>query len=315
VEREIARWLDDERWEDVARSTHRLQRIQIHVFRRWLEKREVHSVRDISREVLRAYVQDERDAGRKASTIAVKVYVVRSWLRWLADEGLIPHVPRIRAPRRDIPPLHVPTVEQIEAVVKACNDGTPQGYRDGALILTLYGSGCRVSDAAGLDLDDLDLDERSAHVRAGKGDKPRTIWLTGRAADALRVYVDRYRQPTAVPKHARAVFTTRVGTRISTEMIRHVVTRRGRLAGLEGLHPHLFRHAAATHMLDDGAGLRHVQELLGHSHIASTQRYTHLSSDSLRRTVERFHPHSTQPPDRPTPSSSTPDPGAAPDRR
>jgi integrase/recombinase XerC len=290
VEREIARWLDDERWDEAARATRRTTRLQIELFRKWLAKHNVTDVRDITRDVFGAYLDDAREAGFKASTVALKAWVVRSWLTWLYDEGRITRVPRVRTPKFEPPPIQVPTVEQIDAVIRACEDGTPQGFRDRALVLLLYGSGCRVGEASRLDLDDLDLAAATAYVARGKGERARTIWLTERAVAALREYVDRYRLPVSAPRHVRAVFTSRVGTRLTADMMRLAVRKRASSVGLS-IHPHLFRHAVATHMLSEGGELRHVQAMLGHKQITSTQRYTHPSAGEIRATVERFHPH------------------------
>lgn len=290
VEREIARWLGDERWDEAARATRRVTKLQIEIFHRWLIDRGVLDVRDITRDVFRAYLDHGRDSGLKASTVALKAWVVRSWLTWLHDEGLIQRVPRVRSPRFEPPPIEVPTVEQIDTVVQACEDGAPQGYRDKALVLLLYGSGCRVGEASRMDLDDLDLATATAYVSRGKGDRARTIWLTERAVGALREYTEQYRLPVAAPRHARALFTSRVGTRLSTDMMRLAVRKRAASVKLE-IHPHLFRHAVATHLLSEGGELRHVQAMLGHQQITSTQRYTHPSAGEIRKTMEKFHPH------------------------
>lgn len=292
VEREIERWLEDESWE-ATRATYKLRRVQVGLFGKWLASRGVLNVRDINRDLFRAYLQGERDRGRKASTVATKASVIRSWLSWLADGGLIAAVPRVRAPRVIRPPVSVLTVEQIEALVGACDDGSPQGVRDRAIILLLYGSGMRVSEAVALNIDDLDLPAGTGHIDAGKGDRSRTFWFPTRAAEAIRDYLERCRLPVTIPRHARALFTSRNSTRLSGDGIRLVIRQRAAAAGLNvRVHPHLFRHSAATHLLNSGADLRLVQAILGHTDLVSTQRYTHVNAQQIAETVARYHPHS-----------------------
>ncbi len=319
VDREIDRWLE----EDVkvrfkSRDTWRGKQSQAHMFRDWCLQRGILRVQEITRDSLRDYFIQSRERGYALSSLRTRSAILRSWLTWLVDEGLIPRVPRFDTPTPDRKLPRRVEQQHIEAILDACNDGTGYGARDRAIILTLYGAGCRVSEVAKLNVDDLELERSRARVH-GKGSRSRIVALTPPAVEALRAYLARFRMLPAKPKDLDALFTTRVGTRMGREMIRVMVKRRGEAAGIPWIHPHLFRHAAATHLLDAGADIRHVQEVMGHVSITSTQLYTQVSVERMAETVARYHPHAVKPTPGPnpsaTPSSSTPDPSAAPDRR
>lgn len=291
VQREVDRWIEDEvKFRTKSRDTWRGKRSQIRAFHAWCLQRGVLRVEDLTRDVLRDYLRQSREDGYALSSLRTRAAILRSWLSWLAEEGLIARVPRIETPKpeRELP--RIPTPEQIETILQACEDRTPYGHRDRTLILFLYGSGCRVSEASKLEMSDLELDQSRARVM-GKGARRRIAALTSRAVEALGQYIQTHRFPAWKPKDVDAVFTTRHGTRMSRDMIGRAIKQRCRRAGLPWVHAHLLRHAAATHLLNSGADLRRVQEVLGHVAITSTQIYTHVSVEQMAQTVERFHPH------------------------
>ncbi len=163
------------------------------------------------------------------------------------------------------------SVEQVEQLI-----GAVESNRDRAILELFYATGCRRNELGDLRVEDINFNARSILVRRGKGDKDRRVLFGGKAAEALKTYLrDRRRGP---------VFGVCPAT------LWKVVRRAAKRANLEGVHPHTLRHSFATHLLEDGADLRAIQELLGHSSVGTTQHYTHLQTASLRNTLERFHP-------------------------
>jgi integrase/recombinase XerC len=177
-----------------------------------------------------------------------------------------------------------------EAVAVAEQGGGPLATRDVAMLEVLYASGMRVSELCGLDLDDLDA-ERSVVRVFGKGRKERTIPIGRPAWRALDAWISRGRPQLVIPESRAAVFVGERGRRINPRVVRRVVHRALRVVeGAPDLGPHGLRHAMATHLLEGGADLRSVQEMLGHASLATTQIYTHVTDDRLRNAYEQAHP-------------------------
>jgi integrase/recombinase XerC len=221
------------------------------------------------------------ETGRAPATRSRHRAALRTFFAWRAREiGRADGSPAhgLRGPRSGRPLPRVPSEPAAEA---ACESAVSP--RDRALVELLYGSGLRVSEAAALDWADLDLSEGTVEVRRGKGGKARRVPLPGEALRALR----RLREGAA----DGPVFRNRRGGRLSDRSMRRIVRRQGLQAGVGGLHPHALRHACATHLLDRGADLRSIQEILGHRNLSTTQRYTHVSRAGLREVHRRAHPH------------------------
>jgi integrase/recombinase XerC len=176
------------------------------------------------------------------------------------------------------------------ALAAAAESDGPLALRDVAILETLYATGIRVSELAGLDLDDLDTHRRTLRV-LGKGRKERTVPIGGPALRALAVWLNGPRQTLAGPEAGTAVFLGAQGRRIDPRVVRRIVHQALRaVEGAPDLGPHGLRHAMATHLLDGGADLRSVQEMLGHASLATTQIYTHVTDDRLRRAYQQAHP-------------------------
>jgi len=242
--------------------------------------------------VLRRYLTTLRPRGLAPRTVARKISAIRAFFGWLAESGRLPASPAadLRLPRR---PRDLPKVLSQDEVQRLLDhvpaDPTWQDARDRALLETLYSTGARVSELSGLDLADLDLHDGTALLR-GKGRRERLAGLGTPCIDALDEYFEAL-AATRVRKDRRAVFLNRFGNRLTTRGIARVLEKRVAAAGLrKGVSPHTLRHSFATHMLQAGANLREVQELLGHRSVASTQVYTHLTLDHLMRVYERAHP-------------------------
>ncbi len=228
------------------------------------------------------------------ASVARKVAAVRTWMRWLRRRRVIETCPaeELATPkvRRGLPTLL--SVDAAKEVVEAPRPDTPEGVRDRALLELLYGSGLRLSELCGLDLDALDL--RAAEARVlGKGSKERVVPLGARCVEALTRWLEVRGQLVSPrrPGDARALFLTSRGRRLYPRGVRRVVQAYGALgAGRADLHPHALRHTCATHMLDGGADLRAIQELLGHASLSTTQRYAHVSMEHLMRVYDAAHP-------------------------
>lgn len=241
---------------------------------------------------LRRYLTTLRPRRLAPRTVARKISAIRAFFAWLAESGKIPASPAtdLRVPRR---PRDLPKVLSQEEVQRLLDyvpdDPTWRDARDKALLETLYSTGARVSELAGLNLADLDVFDGTALLR-GKGRRERLAGLGSPCVDSLEAYFDAL-AVAGDRKDGRALFLNRFGGRLSARGIARVLDKRVAAAGLRrGVSPHTLRHSFATHMLQAGANLREVQELLGHRSVASTQIYTHLTLDHLMRVYEQAHP-------------------------
>jgi site-specific recombinase XerD len=244
--------------------------------------------------VVRRYLAALSAEGYARASLARKGAALRSFFGLLARRGLVPHDPtkRLAAPKGQRRLPKVLRREQVTALLAAPDPSTPVGLRDRALLELLYASGARVSEAVGLDLDALELTAGQARL-FGKGSKERVVPLAGPACQALERWIDRGRPRLLAPAALTvqtAVFVNRRGDRLSPRDARTVVSRAAAAAGLGAVSPHTLRHSYATHLLEGGADLRSVQELLGHVALSTTQTYTHLSRGHVRTTYDRTHP-------------------------
>lgn len=245
---------------------------------------------------LRAWLGEMSRGGAARSSIGRRVASVRTFYDWAQRTGRIAADPALKlaAAKRS---RHLPSIvsapeaaEILGAAAVAADDGDPRATRDRAMVELLYASGIRVGELAGLDIDDVDLEARVATV-LGKGARERTVPFGAPAADALRDWLTQARPRLATADSGPALFLGARGRRIDQRQVRsavHAVT--SRLSPGTDLAPHGLRHTAATHLLDGGADLRSVQELLGHRSLATTQLYTHVSIERLKESYARAHP-------------------------
>jgi len=288
-------------------------------------------VGDVDVEDLREWQWQSAKSGQSKATAARRASTVRGLFGWAVDEEIVAVNPaqRLVSPKRGRTLPAVATADALDGVLAAASEraagGDPVSLRDHALLELLYGSGARVSEVCGLDLDDIDHDRRTLLLR-GKGDKDRVVPFGLPAARALEAYLVRARPvlrargleaaaPAAitgpdsgrggrggsfVPAAAagsangaggRAVFLGAKGFRLGPRAVHALVSRTvAPSVGAEVLGPHALRHSAATHLLDGGADLRAVQEILGHASLGTTQIYTHVSAERLREVYRRAHP-------------------------
>jgi integrase/recombinase XerD len=240
-----------------------------------------------------AFVDDLDERGYARSTRARKIAALKSMFRFLREEGLVDENPteQLRAPRpgRTLPKAL--SIEQVDLLLGAVyKDDTPEGARDAAMFEVLYGAGLRVSELVGLDLRDLDLESGSVRC-IGKGSKERVVPLHAHAIESVGTYLETIRPVRERQAQEQALFLNRNGRRITRQAFWLRLKRAARAAGIsDHITPHTLRHSFATHMLRGGASLRHVQEMLGHASIATTQIYTHLTSEHVREEYDRAFP-------------------------
>ena len=259
----------------------------------WAERGGISGPVDVDRTVLRRYVAFLTTSGKARRSVARKVSALRRYFGWLERTGAVPADPTLglSAPRGDgrLPRvLHQDEVNQLlDDPPAAARDEPPSvRARDDVVLEVLYGSGLRVGELCDLDLTDLDLDRGRATVW-GKGGKQRVVPLSEPAVDALRRWVGDARLDLVdAGSPDGALLLNRRGRRLTPRDVRRIVDRRA----TSPTHPHALRHTFATHLLDGGADLRVVQELLGHADLATTQRYTHVSRERLRAVYDATHP-------------------------
>jgi integrase/recombinase XerC len=254
------------------------------------------SLGGLSLGILRGWLGAMSSAGQARSTLARRAAAARTFTAWALREELIPVDPalRLRAPKRGKTLPAVLQQSQIgtlfEQLAAAAAEGEPVAVRDRAMVELLYATGIRVSELAGLDLEDVDHERRTLRV-LGKGNKERTVPFGLPAATALDDWLRRGRGRLAIEASGAALFLGRRGRRVDPRQVRSVAAQLfGQLGDTAATSPHALRHSTATHLLDGGADLRSVQEILGHSSLATTQIYTHVSVDRLRRSYEQAHP-------------------------
>ncbi|HMR48464.1 MAG TPA: tyrosine recombinase XerC [Arachnia sp.] len=249
---------------------------------------------EVSLATLRAWLADAVEEGAASSTIQRKVSCVRGFFRWTVREGHLATDPasRLKSPKRRRRLPEVPTASAVNQVLDAAEasvgeEDTALGRRDLALLELLYASGLRVSELCGLALAQLDLDQRVVRP-VGKGGKQRTVPFGVPAEEALRAWLE-LRREIAHPRSPDLVFLGARGGALDPRVARRVVNRATASEGAQ-VSPHALRHAMATQLLEGGADLRSVQELLGHASVATTQIYTHVSSERLREAFAAAHP-------------------------
>ena len=247
--------------------------------------------RVISRYLLRLHEQGYSDTTR-----ARKVASTKSLFGFLLEEGIVTRdsTENLSSPRlgRSLP--EALSVEDVETLLDSATHGdTPESRRDHAMLELLYAAGMRVSELVSLDLDDVDLEQ--ATVRCfGKGSKERVIPIHEQSIEAVREYLNTARELFTHKRRSQALFLNRRGERLTRQGFWLILKGHAKRAGISvNITPHTLRHSFATHLLMGGAPLRHVQELLGHASITTTQVYTHLTSDHVRAEYDKAHPRAS----------------------
>ena len=254
-------------------------------------------IAEISLPLIRSWLATQQVRGGARTTLSRRATSIRLFTKWATKRGyLASDVGSTLAtpkPHRTLPGVLTQgdAVTALDSMAtRAAEFDTPTSIRDVALVELLYATGARVSEVCGLDLEDLDFNRNTIRV-LGKGNKERMIPMGAPAVKALNTYIESARGLLANDKSARALFLGARGKRIDQRAVRTIVYEAlSALEGVERMGPHALRHSAATHLLEGGADLRTVQEILGHSSLATTQIYTHVSTERLRQAFKQAHP-------------------------
>jgi len=261
-------------------------------FFQFLRIKQVSSLDEVDKQVLRDYMAWLMELGVAKPSIARKLSAIRSFYRYLLRENRVSANPLEKAssPKLDRRLPSFLTAEETVRLLETPDLSTPQGLRNRALLELLYASGMRVSELESLNIEQLNMETNEIRVW-GKGSKERVVLIGEPAANALNNYLAQGRPVLLGRKKTDAVFLNQFGGRLPARRIQKILDRCAQKAGIEKrVHPHILRHTFATHLLDGGADLRVVQELLGHAQLATTQVYTHVSQSQARKIYQSAHP-------------------------
>ena len=258
-------------------------RIDLEVFLKFIDKTPLEKVDYL---FLRKFLAQLRTQHYRARTLTRKLSSLRSFFKFLHREGFVKENPAIllMSPKLDKTLPKFLSEDEIVKFIEAASIKSASGKRDRAILETLYSTGIRVSELVSLSVSDVDLISNIAKV-SGKGKKERIVPIGDKALDAIRDYLqDRHH-------NSRALFLNKNGTRLTDRSVRNIVNKHITAACLtQKISPHVLRHSFATHMLNRGADLRSVQELLGHINLSTTQIYTHVTTDRLKEVYNKAHP-------------------------
>ena len=246
---------------------------------------------------LRSWLANQQVKGASRTTISRRAVSVRIFIKWAVknkylekDVGATLATPKGHRTLPEVLGIDDAKVAMDSMATRAAEEETPMSLRDVAMVEMLYATGARVAELCGLDLGDIDYNRQTIQV-LGKGNKERVIPLGNPAMRALRKWLDEGRQQLVNEKSEKAVFLGARGKRIDQRAVRTVVYEAlSAIEGIERMGPHALRHSAATHLLEGGADLRTVQEILGHASLATTQIYTHVSTERLQKAFKQAHP-------------------------
>jgi integrase/recombinase XerD len=257
----------------------------------WLRKRGA-PLRDVGTEELAAFLGQRKQEGLNAASLRITTVHLKVFFRWLAARGNLEMDPAepLLSPRPDgtLPEtLHASEIARLLESIDPC---APLGRRDKAILELFYSSGLRLSELCGLRLESIDFDEGFLRI-TGKGNKTRVVRMGRKAREAIEAYLSNERPSLVGKRTSSHLFLSVRGTPLSPDRVRQIVKERAKQAGVEqSIYPHLLRHSFATHLLEGGADLRVIQELLGHADISTTQIYTHVDRQRLKSVHKRFHP-------------------------
>jgi integrase/recombinase XerC len=248
------------------------------------------SLKNVNKQTLRSYLSYLIEGGFAKSSIARRLSAIRSFYRYLMREQLINHSPAETtvSPRLDKRLPAFLTEEEVKRLIEAPNLTTPQGQRDRALLEMLYASGLRISELVSMNREQVNLATNEIRVW-GKGSKERVVLIGIPAARALTEYIEQGRTTLLGDKKNDALFVSKYGERLTARRVQKILGKYARTIGKK-VHPHMLRHTFATHLLDGGADLKVVQELLGHADLSSTQIYTHVTRGRARQIYLAAHP-------------------------
>lgn len=267
------------------------------LYREFLEKRDKTQLAQIVRDDIIAFQKDQLAEGFAVSTIERRLSAIKGLHRFALREGYVETDPAqaIPLPKKPARLPDVLSIEQISSLLDSIDTSTPIGKRDATMLEVLYGCGLRVSELVNLDRSHMLVDEGFLRV-FGKGSKERMVPISGIAFDRMIEYLNDVRPELENPQTAAnaALFLNARGGRFTRQSVHRIVTRAGMSIGVKNLHPHTLRHSFATHLLEGGADLRSIQDMLGHADIATTQIYTHVQMTHLKEEYLAAHPRAQQ---------------------
>ena len=281
---------------DLADLTIRNYKTDLEPLYQYIRLKNISGLDALNKNNLRGYLAWLTEIGYVRASVTRKLSTLRNFLKWLVRKGIIESDP---LPKRGImrSEKRLPrflSQAQAEKLVEARDTSTAVGVRDQALLELIYGAGLRVSEASQLNVTDINLPTKELRV-VGKGSKQRVVLIGGSAREALSRYLRDARPKLATRESDVILFLNRFGNRLSQRSIQEKVKRYSLKAGLpHGTHTHTLRHSFATHMLEGGADLRVVQELMGHSNPATTQIYTHVTNSEAKRVYFEAHPRASK---------------------
>ncbi|MGC8764516.1 MAG: tyrosine recombinase XerC [Brevinematia bacterium] len=273
-----------------SKHTIKSYNIDISEFLNFLEKEKVKDIKAVSYQNIYSFITDLGKKGIAPSSLERKTAALKTFFKFLKKQGLIEKNPAelISSPKKEKKlPSFMEKTEVFE-LINLIPESDAFSVRNKTMIMLLYATGIRVSELVGLNLADLDLKEKTIHV-SGKGKKQRIVPLGEKTKRMLLKYLGYRRE---FQSKNEALFVTKSGKRIQDRAIRYILNGYiEKLAIQKKVSPHTLRHTFATHLLDNGANIRVIQEMLGHSNLSTTQIYTHLSISKLKESYDRFHPH------------------------
>jgi integrase/recombinase XerC len=256
----------------------------------FVSEKGINTLKDVNKQTLRNYLAYLMEKGFAKSSIARKLSAIRSFYRYLMREEMISASPAATtvSPKLDKRLPYFLTVEEAKRLVESPDLSQPQGQRDRALLELLYASGMRVSELVNMNMEQINLATNEIRVW-GKGSKERVVLIGTPASRALDTYINKGRRELLGGKKNNALFVSRYGGRLPARTVQKILTKYARNINKK-VHPHVLRHTFATHLLDGGADLKVVQELLGHADLSSTQIYTHVTQSRARKIYLAAHP-------------------------
>ena len=258
----------------------------------YLENKKINSLLEVKRDDITNFMFYEKEKGLSASSIARSLVATKTFYRFLVRERILKADPTavLEAPKlwKRLP--EVMLLSEVEALLEAPNLRKDEGIRDRAILEVMYATGMRASEVVNLRLEDINLEV--GYLRClGKGRKERIVPLGRKAKEALVRYLDRVRPKLLKGKNILEIFLSRLGKKISRQTLWNIIKKYAKMAEIKKvIKPHTLRHSFATHLLEGGADLRSVQEMLGHTDISTTQIYTHINKDRLKSIHKQFHP-------------------------
>lgn len=258
----------------------------------WAQQRDLPDWQDLGIDHLREFLSQQKSRGLEASSLRIAVVHLKIFFRFLVSRNLLGEDPAepLLSPRTGSSLPGTLQVSQVARILDSIDPSKPLGRRDLAILELFYASGLRLAEICSARLESLDLEDGFLRV-TGKGNKTRIVPVGGQALAALKSYLDNERPELVKPHTSSEIFLSVRGGPLGPDRVRKIVKERARQAGLTGnIYPHLLRHSFATHLLQNGADLRVIQELLGHADIATTQIYTHVDDQGLKKVHRQFHP-------------------------